>query len=80
MMTPTPPQSNAERQRHFQRAHPGYDARRKARQRAAGKRVAAQLRAAQLAAAAEGSVAVAQAEPASEGSQLLLFPALRPAA
>jgi hypothetical protein len=38
-----PPQTNAERQRDFQRAHPGYDRRRKARERAATKREAALL-------------------------------------
>jgi hypothetical protein len=43
MLVPTPPMSNAERQRRFQAAHPGYDSRRKARERASAKRGAAQI-------------------------------------
>jgi hypothetical protein len=68
--------SNAERQRLFQLGHPGYDARRKARERAAGKRAARASIAKRSAAAA----AAAEAGPTSEGSQLLLFPAMRRAA
>ncbi|MGB7160698.1 MAG: hypothetical protein WBD40_21720 [Tepidisphaeraceae bacterium] len=51
-----PPLSNAERQRLFQLRHPGYDRRRKSRERASAKRGAAQLFAAlQAKAAAEAN-------------------------
>ena len=63
--------SNLERQRRFQAGHPGYDRRRKARQRGASKRAVKQMRrewAAQAAAEAE-AVAV-EAKP-----QLLMLPA-----
>lgn len=69
--------SNSERQRQFQLGNPGYDARRKARERSAAK----QGRRAYIAkrrAAAEAERAAALA--AAADPQLLLFPAMRPAA
>ena len=65
--------SNAERQRLFQLGNPGYDARRKARERAAGKR------AVQAAIARRRAEAAAERAAEADG-QLLLFPAMRPAA
>ena len=58
---PSPPMSNAERQRRFQEAHPGYDRRRKARQRAGAKRVVEALRQKLM---MEAHAAEAQAEQA----------------
>src|SRR5207253_5649955 len=55
-LEPVPPMSNNERQRRFQNAHPGYDRRRKARERALAKRVGAQALEARRAAAAAAAV------------------------
>ena len=78
------PMSNAERQRKFQLGHPGYDARRKARQRQAARRAVEKLRAEWLAKAeAERAAVAAAAAAAAAGDvegQLLLFPAMRAAA
>src|SRR5687768_6796653 len=63
-LRPVPAMSNAERQRRFQDAHPGYDRRRKARQRAAAKRGAALLLKALHAKAAEAAPAEPLALPA----------------
>jgi hypothetical protein len=52
MLIIPPPMTNAERQRLFQLSHPGYDRRRKARQRARVNHAVAQLRAAAQAQAA----------------------------
>ena len=60
MLLRAPPMSNLERQRLFQERHPGYDRRRKARQRGMLKRLKAQWKAAWLAAAA----AARQPQPA----------------
>lgn len=49
MLICPPPISNTERQRQFRKQHPGYDARRKARERASAKQGAAQQFAAMLA-------------------------------
>lgn len=46
MLLPAPPLSNAQRQRDFQARHPGYDRKRKARQRAAFNAAAKAARAA----------------------------------
>jgi hypothetical protein len=79
MLLPAPPMSNAERQRRFQDAHPGYDRRRKARQRGSEKRGAAQL-AAQLAAKlhaageVEAAASLVQSLPLHARAQLLLIP------
>ena len=64
MLVPTPPKSNAERQRRFQAAHPGYDRRRKARRRGMLKRAVAQIRQAEEAMAAEAKPAEPLALPA----------------
>jgi hypothetical protein len=77
LLTP-PPLSNAERQRRFQRRHPGYDRRRKAAKRAAEKRTIARLRAAAQAAAAGARVAEAKAAEtmaAEARPQPLMLPA-----
>ena len=58
-LRPTPPMSNAERQRRFQAAHPGYDRRRKARERAMAGRGAALFVTALRAKAAEAAPAEA---------------------
>jgi hypothetical protein len=92
--------SNAERQALFQKRHPGYDARRKARQRAAEKRAVA-MAAEPLALPEPAASPVSRAvlmlpapavvpvlpgmntierTPAAAEPQLLLFPAMRPAA
>jgi hypothetical protein len=75
--------TTAERQRKFQAAHPGYDRRRKARQRTAHTGTAGTYHAAFIA-ALEAEHAAATLEPhepatATDG-QLLLFPAMLPAA
>jgi hypothetical protein len=60
--------SNAERQRNFQARHPGYDARRKGRQRSAVKAYMARMmaeRQAAIAAAAAEQQALAEAAAAS---------------
>jgi hypothetical protein len=118
MLIPAGPMSNAERQRRFQAAHPGYDRRRKARRRAALKRSSkkgmdehlAVLRAEQATMASDapalpapapappaphrvltlpapadqivvpGLNAIARPPAATAERQLLLFPAMRPAA
>lgn len=63
MLICRPPISNTERQRQFQKQHPGYDARRKARERASTKRGAAQLFAAMLAEADAHAAAHLTAPP-----------------
>jgi hypothetical protein len=63
MLKPATPMSNAERQRRFQAAHPGYDRRRKARQRAGLKAYGERKKAERLAAAAAGEP-LALPEPA----------------
>jgi hypothetical protein len=68
-----PPMSNAERQRRFQAAHPGYDRRRKARQRAAAKRVEAQHRAERLR-AAQAAEATPQTLALPAPVQVMLIP------
>jgi hypothetical protein len=84
MLIPAPPKSNLQRQREFQKAHPGYDRLRKARARAGHKQIKARLaaeHAALLAAAVAEAQPLALPTPATENDgQLLLFPALRPAA
>jgi hypothetical protein len=77
MLIDSPPMSNAERQRKFQLGHPGYDARRKARQRQSARR-AGELLKAKLLAEAEARRAAMTAGDVS--GQLLLFPTMRPAA
>ena len=76
--------SNAERQRKFQQANPGYDRRRKARERAMSKRDLAQRRAeaaalALAAHAAAHAAATAQTPPATiqipANKPLLMLPA-----
>lgn len=71
--------TNAERQRKFQDAHPGYDRRRKARQRGASKRaVEAQrlmaLLQAKTAAAAAAAAAVSAAETVPAPVEVLRIP------
>jgi hypothetical protein len=87
MLKRVSPMSNVERQRKFRMAHPEYDRLRKARARAGAAAGAKALsvrlaaEAAERAAMASADVAAAsEAEPTSEGPQLLLFPAMRPAA
>ena len=91
MLKPAPPLTTAQRQAMFQASHPGYDRRRKARGRLSRearrlKQVAllAQLRAEAESAAAGNEAGAASPEltaPAADsGGQLLLFPAMRPAA
>ena len=63
-LRPVPAMSNAERQRRFQDAHPGYDRRRKARRRAMIKHAVAQMRQAKEAMAAEATPAEPLALPA----------------
>ena len=69
--------SNAERQRRFQQRHPGYDVRRKALSRQMADQGAERLEAERRAAAA---AQLATAVPTEADGQLLLFPAMRPAA
>jgi hypothetical protein len=81
MLTDTPPMSNNERQRKFQLGHPGYDARRKARQRQSARRAAELYRAERLKEAeARRAAEAAVAATRDADGQLLLFPAMRPAA
>src|SRR5204863_3969065 len=63
MLEPCPRMSNAERQRKFQASHPGYDARRKARSRAAERRGGAKLMAAMASANAGTPEPIATPEP-----------------
>ena len=63
MLEPCPPMSNAERQRRFQASHPGYDARRKARSRAAERRGATKIMAAMASATAATPEPIATPEP-----------------
>jgi hypothetical protein len=83
MLKPAPPMSNGERQRKFQLGHPGYDRRRKARERGMAKRIVKQMRAkaAALARAQQAQRAAAAAQTAAATIQmpankpLLMLPA-----
>jgi hypothetical protein len=77
MLTDMPPMSNAERQRKFQLGHPGYDARRKARQRQSARRATEMARAQRL---AEIEAKRAAMTAGDAPGQLMLFEAMRPAA
>ena len=77
--------TNAERQRKFQDAHPGYDRRRKARQRGASKRAVEaqrlmallQAKTAAAAAAAAAAVSAAETVPAPVGVLRIPVPPMR---
>jgi hypothetical protein len=76
MLKISPPMSNAERQRKFQRAHPGYDARRKGRQRSGIKRYLAwQKVQAQLAALAQQAQMTAETIQVPAIKPMLMLPA-----
>jgi hypothetical protein len=70
---PKPPMTNGERQRKFQRSHPGYDARRKSRERAMEKRARAQF--AELWAALIKAAEAAEAAKAAASAAPLALPA-----
>jgi hypothetical protein len=78
MLLPYKPQTNAERQRRFQDAHPGYDRRRKAQARALEKSMAAARHAAILEQFAKAQATTPQT-PATPAPELALpEPASRP--
>jgi hypothetical protein len=68
MLRPAPPLTNVQRQAAFQAAHPGYDRRRKARQRAVLDRLSAKRRRAQ-------GLAPGQSMPVEAKPQPLMLPA-----
>jgi hypothetical protein len=75
-LRPVPAMTNAERQRKFQDAHPGYDRRRKARERAMAKRGAALFVQALQAKAADAAPAEPLALPATVAVPAMPVPAV----
>jgi hypothetical protein len=78
MLKPAPPMTNAERQFWFRRRHPGYDRRRKARERASAKRGAAQILAALNAKAAQAAAIPAMLVPTEPQRLALPAPVVDP--
>jgi hypothetical protein len=78
MITLPPPMSNAQRQRKFQQANPGYDRQRKARERGMARRELEQMQAALQAEALAQQAQTAAAEAAQTMTATIQIPANKP--